>query len=74
MYDVLSLDPAVSPNELKSALSTGLLSFPLTDFDAQLRFEPRGYAARLEWLMPYGATVMFAAGGTGDFFSLKPTE
>jgi 5-dehydro-4-deoxyglucarate dehydratase len=64
----------MSPNELKKALSTGLLSFPLTDFDSELRFEPRGYARRLEWLMPYGATVLFAAGGTGEFFSLEPQE
>ncbi len=64
----------VTPNELKTALSTGLLSFPLTDFDDQLDFEPRGYADRLEWLMPYGATVLFAAGGTGEFFSLEPRE
>lgn len=64
----------MSPNELKKALSTGLLSFPLTDFDQDLRFEPKGYAGRLEWLMPYGATVLFAAGGTGEFFSLEPQE
>jgi len=64
----------MTPIELKTALSTGLLSFPLTDFDAELRFEPRGYAARLEWLMPYGASVLFAAGGTGEFFSLEPAE
>lgn len=64
----------MSPNELKKALSSGLLSFPLTDFDSQLRFEPKGYAARLEWLMPYGASVLFAAGGTGEFFSLEPQE
>ena len=64
----------MSPNELKKALSTGLLSFPLTDFDSQLRFEPKGYAGRLEWLMPYGASVLFAAGGTGEFFSLEPQE
>src|SRR5262245_66220038 len=64
----------MSPNELKSALASGLLSFPLTDFDADLKFAPRGYAARLEWLMPYGATVLFAAGGTGEFFSLEPAE
>jgi 5-dehydro-4-deoxyglucarate dehydratase len=64
----------MSPNELKKALSSGLLSFPLTDFDRELRFEPRGYAARLEWLMPYGASVLFAAGGTGEFFSLEPQE
>lgn len=64
----------MSPNELKKALSSGLLSFPLTDFDQELRFDPKGYAARLEWLMPYGATVLFAAGGTGEFFSLEPQE
>jgi 5-dehydro-4-deoxyglucarate dehydratase len=64
----------MTPAELKQALSSGLLSFPLTDFDSELRFNPRGYADRLEWLMPYGATVLFAAGGTGEFFSLEPTE
>jgi 5-dehydro-4-deoxyglucarate dehydratase len=64
----------MSPQDLKQAMSSGLLSFPLTDFDPQLRFEPRGYADRLEWLMPYGATVLFAAGGTGEFFSLEPAE
>jgi 5-dehydro-4-deoxyglucarate dehydratase len=64
----------MSPQELKSALQSGLLSFPLTDFDSELRFDPRSYAQRLEWLMPYGATVLFAAGGTGEFFSLEPGE
>lgn len=64
----------MTPQELKKALSTGLLSFPLTDFDSELQFNPRGYADRLEWLMPYGATVLFAAGGTGEFFSLAPGE
>jgi len=64
----------VNPQELKQALSSGLLSFPLTDFDADLQFAPRPYAQRLEWLMPYGATVLFAAGGTGEFFSLEPVE
>jgi len=64
----------MSPSELKQALGHGLLSFPLTDFDDQLQFDARSYAARLEWLMPYGATVLFAAGGTGEFFSLEPQE
>jgi 5-dehydro-4-deoxyglucarate dehydratase len=64
----------MTPNELRTTLGSGLLSFPLTDFDAQLNFDPRGYAARLEWLMPYGASVLFAAGGTGEFFSLEPGE
>ncbi|MCW8200688.1 5-dehydro-4-deoxyglucarate dehydratase, partial [Verminephrobacter aporrectodeae subsp. tuberculatae] len=60
--------------ELKSVLQAGLLSFPLTDFDSELRFAPGPYAARLEWLQPYGASALFAAGGTGEFFSLAPRE
>jgi 5-dehydro-4-deoxyglucarate dehydratase len=59
---------------LKATISSGLLSFPLTDFDSQLQFAPKPYAERLEWLMPYGATALFAAGGTGEFFSLEPSE
>jgi len=62
------------PQELKQAMSSGLLSFPLTDFDAAQAFDPRGYAQRLEWLMPYGASALFAAGGTGEFFSLTADE
>lgn len=61
-------------DQLKQVLSHGLLSFPLTDFDAQGDFEPQAYARRLEWLMPYGASALFAAGGTGEFFSLTSEE
>ncbi|MBI3347742.1 MAG: 5-dehydro-4-deoxyglucarate dehydratase [Burkholderiales bacterium] len=64
----------MSPQELKVVLEAGLLSFPLTDFDAQLNFAPKAYADRLEWLQPYGASALFAAGGTGEFFSLEPGE
>jgi 5-dehydro-4-deoxyglucarate dehydratase len=64
----------MTPENLKTIIGSGLLSFPLTDFDAQGEFDPRGYAARLEWLAPYGATALFAAGGTGEFFSLDGEE
>ncbi len=64
----------MNPQDLKTIVSSGLLSFPLTDFDAQGDFNPRGYAQRLEWLAPYGATALFAAGGTGEFFSLTADE
>jgi 5-dehydro-4-deoxyglucarate dehydratase len=63
-----------SPAELKSALPTGLLSFPVTDFDAAGDFDAKGYRDRLEWLSPYGTATLFAAGGTGEFFSLTPRE
>ena len=64
----------MDPQALKAAISHGLLSFPVTDFDAAGEFEPKGYRRRLEWLIPYGASALFAAGGTGEFFSLAPDE
>jgi len=62
------------PQELKQAILSGLLSFPITDFDASNKFDAASYKKRLEWLMPYGATALFAAGGTGEFFSLAQNE
>ena len=64
----------MNPQELKQVMSSGLLSFPITDFDAEGNFRPGTYVERLEWLAPYGATALFAAGGTGEFFSLTHDE
>ncbi|QBQ99391.1 5-dehydro-4-deoxyglucarate dehydratase [Paraburkholderia pallida] len=63
-----------TPQELKQIVSEGLLSFPVTDFDAEGNFRADTYAERLEWLAPYGASALFAAGGTGEFFSLTKSE
>jgi 5-dehydro-4-deoxyglucarate dehydratase len=65
---------SMTPAELKKTMSSGLLSFPVTDFNASGDFRADSYRQRLEWLMPYGATVLFAAGGTGEFFSLTPQD
>lgn len=64
----------MNPQDLKSIVGSGLLSFPVTDFDAQGDFQASAYAARLEWLAPYGASALFAAGGTGEYFSLSGAE
>ena len=64
----------MQPQDLKHILSSGLLSFPVTDFDEQGNFRAKTYAERLEWLAPYGASALFAAGGTGEFFSLTHSE
>lgn len=64
----------ISHQELKEIMNDGLLSFPVTDFDANGDFSPQGYQARLEWLMPFGARALFAAGGTGEYFSLTLDE
>jgi 5-dehydro-4-deoxyglucarate dehydratase len=64
----------MTPQELKTIMGSGLLSFPITDFDEQGEFRPKTYIERLEWLAPYGASALFAAGGTGEYFSLSGPE
>ncbi len=64
----------MNPQDLKTIVSSGLLSFPITDFNANGDFNAKGYAERLEWLAPYGASALFAAGGTGEYFSLSGSE
>jgi 5-dehydro-4-deoxyglucarate dehydratase len=64
----------MNPQELKTIMGSGLLSFPVTDFDAQGNFNAKSYISRLEWLAPYGASALFAAGGTGEYFSLYGEE
>lgn len=64
----------MSPEDLKIALGSGLLSFPVTAFDAEGRFNEEPYRRHVEWLAGFEATTLFAAGGTGEFFSLAPAE
>ncbi|RKQ96350.1 5-dehydro-4-deoxyglucarate dehydratase [Kushneria sinocarnis] len=60
--------------QLRAALSDGLLSFPITDFDQAGEFDVPSYEARLEWLRQYDVSALFVAGGTGEFFSLTTRE
>ncbi len=64
----------MNPVELKTAVGSGLLSFPVTHFDESLQFNEAAYRGHVEWLAGYDASVLFAAGGTGEFFSLSPSE
>ena len=59
---------------LKTKIGSGLLSFPVTDFGADGAFDAAGYARRLQWLSSYPAAGLFAAGGTGEFFSIGYDE
>jgi len=63
-----------SPSQLALALRRGLLSFPVTDFDADDRFDEHRFADRVRWLATQGASAVFAAGGAGEFFSLDAEE
>ena len=64
----------MDPQDLKRALGAGLLSFPVTPFGADGGFNETPYREHVEWLASYPATALFAAGGTGEFFSLSPDE
>jgi 5-dehydro-4-deoxyglucarate dehydratase len=55
-------------------LGTGLLSFPVTHFRDDLSFDESAYRDNLNQLAGYDVAGLFAAGGTGEFFSLTPTE
>ena len=61
-------------DEIKTKIGSGLLSFPVTDFGPDGEFDADGYAKRLQWLSSYGAAGLFAAGGTGEFFSIGYDE
>jgi 5-dehydro-4-deoxyglucarate dehydratase len=59
-----------SPAELSQALGEGLLSFPVTFFDSSGAFNESGYRAHVALQGAAGVGGLFAAGGTGEFFSL----
>jgi 5-dehydro-4-deoxyglucarate dehydratase len=55
-------------------LGGGLLSFPVTHFDANGGFAEGAYREHCAWMLSHELTGLFAAGGTGEFFSLTPPE
>ena len=65
----------ISPQDMARTLAKGLLSFPVTHFDKDLRFQEGPYREHCDWLLSFGRlTGLFAAGGTGEVFSLSPDE
>ncbi|MET9493726.1 5-dehydro-4-deoxyglucarate dehydratase [Streptomyces sp. NPDC006552] len=63
-----------SPAELGRRIGSGLLSFPVTHFRDDLSFDEEAYREHVARLSKYDVGGLFAAGGTGEFFSLTPTE
>ena len=64
----------MSPAELAARLKSGLLSFPVTHFDADLQFDEARYREHLAWQAGFDVAGLFAAGGTGEGFSLTSEE
>lgn len=64
----------MTPAEMAATIGRGLLSFPVTHFDASRQFAETAYREHCAWMLQYDLAGLFAAGGTGEFFSLTPAE
>src|ERR1700690_3943263 len=65
----------MSPEEFAKAIGAGLLSFPVTHFSGEgSAFDEPAYREHIDWLLQYKPAGLFAAGGTGEFFSLTLEE
>jgi 5-dehydro-4-deoxyglucarate dehydratase len=62
------------PDALADRLQSGLLSFPVTHFDADLQIDEARYREHLAWQSSFDVAGLFAAGGTGEGFSLTAEE
>ena len=63
-----------NPEHMARRLGDGLLSFPVTHFDQDGAFLEKEYRAHCGWMLSHELSGLFAAGGTGEFFSLTPEE
>lgn len=66
--------PHFTPDNMARTLGEGLLAFPVTHFDTALLFDEGPYRRHLEWTLSNTPSSIFAACGTGEFFSLTPDE
>ena len=62
------------PCELAKKIGEGLLSFPVTHFTAKYEFDETAFREHISWLLDYKPAGLFAACGTGEFFSLTLEE
>jgi 5-dehydro-4-deoxyglucarate dehydratase len=59
---------------MSQRIGKGLLSFPVTHFTEQYEFDEQPYRQHISWLLQHNPAALFAAGGTGEFFSLTLDE
>ena len=64
----------MTPAEVATTIGAGLLSFPVTHFTSDFRFDEPRYREHCDWLLQHDVAGLFAAGGTGEFFALTPRE
>jgi 5-dehydro-4-deoxyglucarate dehydratase len=70
----MKLVNVMDPQQLAKTVGSGLLSFPVTHFSAAQEFDEAPYRDHIAWLLEHNPAGLFAAGGTGEFFSLTLDE
>lgn len=63
-----------SPSDMAATIARGLVAFPITHFKPDLSFDEAAYRSHLAWTLSHNPAGVFAAGGTGEFFSLTADE
>jgi 5-dehydro-4-deoxyglucarate dehydratase len=64
----------MSQEEFAKKIGAGLLSFPVTHFTDDFAFDESAYRGHIDWLLEHKPAGLFAAGGTGEYFSLTLEE
>ncbi len=63
----------MKPEELRGKLR-GVIAFPVTPFKSDLSLDISGLRKNLQELLKYPISAVVAAGGTGEMYSLTPSE
>ena len=63
----------MKPEELRRKLH-GVIAFPVTPFKTDLSLDISGLRNNLQGLLKYPISAVVAAGGTGEMYSLTPSE
>ncbi len=71
---ILGRRTQMEPRELATKIGSGLLSFPVTHFTSAGEFDEAPFREHVAWLASHLPAGLFAAGGTGEFFSLTLQE
>src|SRR5690242_2479749 len=63
----------MKPEQLRVRLP-GVIAFPVTPFNKDLSLDVAGLRSNLRALMQHPISAVVAAGGTGEMYSLTPSE
>ena len=64
----------MTPADLRRALSSGVIGFPVTPFHADGSLDLDGLRRNVDAMASHGFCALVAAGGTGELYSLSPDE